>query len=181
MNRHTWARSRATALLLAASAAVALLAAGCNKTASGSSAAGQTAAAVASSGRAAASQYANGQAGQDAKAEARQLADACKAKLGAQGYNAMAPGVPGAKTARHAYWECEKIPQPKVVSWLACLARAYTSAPPKGPQGSAAETARQDAITVGAGKCTATARGITLAATPKASVTAKASPAGSAG
>jgi hypothetical protein len=156
--------STKTALQLAAAAVLAVLLgvlAGCTSKAT-SPAAASSAGAAASSAAAAASALKTSAAGKNAEAEAAQLADACKAQLGSQGYNAMAPGVPGAKAARKAFYGCEKIPRAKVFAWGLCLVRAYTSAPAKGPQGSAAEQARQLALTEGAGTCTATAKGIKL-------------------
>ena len=111
-----------------------------------------TSSAAAASARAEASSS----AGQAAKAQAISIADDCKP---AGGFDTLEPGVPGAAAARKTFEGCEKIPESKVFGLGVCLARAYSHAPAKGAQGSAAETARQGYLADAEGACVQTAKG----------------------
>lgn len=112
-------------------------------------------------------------AGQAAKSQALAVADDCK-PAGAGGFNALEPGVPGASAARKTFEKCEKIPKSALFTLGICLTKAYSHAPAKGAQGSAAETARQAYLADAEGACVQTAKGhpaatATATTTPTAS------------
>jgi hypothetical protein len=157
--------NRQTLAPIALGLAAAALVAGCHgSTGTGAAGGASSADAAASSARA----LASSSAGAAAKTQAEAVADDCKP---AAGFDALEPGVPGAAAARKTFDKCEKIPEAAVFNLGVCLVRAYTHAPAKGTQGSAAETARQTYLATAEGGCVQTAKGHKPAAAPTATPT----------
>jgi hypothetical protein len=154
---HTRTRARLVfAALIGVAVALAALA-GCKSSGAAAGSGGSpSVAAAASSARAAERAEATSSGGQAVKKTATQIADACKP---ARGWQAMYPGVPGARGARKAFIACEKIPRGQAFAWGLCIGKGYAHAPKGGPAGTPPENARQTFLAKAIGSCTKTARG----------------------